>query len=882
MILLSWLVLLCYWCHTAATAGDEASFGVNNNIKCIDHERNSLLKFKRGVKDYCGILSSWGNQDDCCQWHGILCSNRTGHVIMLHLHDNENQFTCLEGKVDPSLFELKHLKYLDLCLNCFNQTIPKFIDSLTKLEHLNFSHGCFFGEIPPQIGNLSKLTSFDLSFNNNPLSGDILTAKSLQWLSHLTVLREINLSGNNLSEATDWIQTINNIPSLRVLYLDDCELYPVIPSSLSYNNSLTALRVVSLQSNHLNDTPIFQWLFNSSGNSNQIEYLDLSDNSISGHLPSAFESMHSLSYLDLSGNSLSGFLPSAFESMHSLSYLDLSYNSFSGFFPSAFENLHSLSHLSLSDNNLEGPIPEYFRNLRSLKVLHLSNNKLHGPLSKIASCLCNLQKLDLQGNIFTDDMSDVFQALSVGCTNEPLLEYLDLSMNQFWGSVPNMISSFSSMRELDLNGNHLNGSISQGIGKLSMLEVLDVSYNSIRDTLNHNHFLNLSNLRELYLSDNHALMVNLSAGWVPPFKLNIISLRSCKLGPSFPDWLLTQTNFSYLDISDTQLSDKIPASFWAKSLSSNLQFLNASHNKIHGVLPNLSATFDIDSVIDLSSNYFEGSIPSFLGNTSSLYLNDNMFSDATHLLCPRIANTILMDLDLSNNLLSGKLPDCWMKFDQLQYLHLENNKFSGNIPTSIGDLKQLNYLHLQNNSFSGDLPARLENCTSLLILDLGYNSLTGYIPPSIGIAFNDLRLLNLRGNHFFGRLPLSLCQLSNLHLLDLAINHISGTIPDCIHNLTAMIKGGSDYLVSVSSSLGKEAISPYEETAVIEWKREQQKFKDTLAQVNYIDLSSNELEGEIPDGITNLTKLISLDLSRNKLRGSIVSNIGAADIIRIS
>ncbi|KNA02687.1 hypothetical protein SOVF_216320 [Spinacia oleracea] len=472
-------------------------------------------------------------------------------------------------------------------------------------------------------------------------------------------------------------------------------------------------------------------------------------------------------------------------------------------------------------------------------------------------------------------MSDVFQALSVGCTNEPLLEYLDLSMNQFWGSVPNMISSFSSMRELDLNGNHLNGSISQGIGKLSMLEVLDVSYNSIRDTLNHNHFLNLSNLRELYLSDNHALMVNLSAGWVPPFKLNIISLRSCKLGPSFPDWLLTQTNFSYLDISDTQLSDKIPASFWAKSLSSNLQFLNASHNKIHGVLPNLSATFDIDSVIDLSSNYFEGSIPSFLGTyASSLYLNDNMFSDATHLLCPRIGNTVLWDLDLSNNLLSGKLPDCWMKFDQLQYLHLENNKFSGNIPTSIGDLKQLNYLHLQNNSFSGDLPARLENCTSLLILDLGYNSLTGYIPPSIGIAFNDLRLLNLRGNHFFGRLPLSLCQLSNLHLLDLAINHISGTIPDCIHNLTAMIKGGSDYLVSVSTSLGKEAISPYEETAVIEWKREQQKFKDTLAQVNYIDLSSNELEGEIPDGITNLTGLISLDLSRNKLRGSIVSNIG--------
>ncbi|XP_021764997.1 LRR receptor-like serine/threonine-protein kinase GSO2 [Chenopodium quinoa] len=794
IILLCWVVLLCYPSHA---------------IKCIDGERKALLRFKQGIEsDNCGLLSSWGDIEDCCQWRGIRCSNRTGHVIMLHLRGwiNVIEFTsgCLEGKLDPSLFELTHLKYLDLSKNGFIQTIPSSIDSLTELEYLNLSSAGFFGEIPPQLGNLSKLASLDLT----PQSYEV-TFKSLQWMSHLTLLREIHLSDSDLSEATNWFQTINNLPSLKILYLDYCQLPATFPSSsLSYINSSTSLRVISLGGNNFNTTSIFKWLFNMSRNGNQLEYLDLSDNLLSGPVPRSFG-----------------------------------------------KYMYSLSYLYFDDNYFEGSIPITFSNLRALRELSFYNNKLNGPLL------------------------NVLQALSCGCANKPLLEHLDLSMNQFWGSIPNTINSFTSIKELYLYDNHLNGTISQSIGQLSMLEILDVFNNSLKATLNHNHFLNLSRLQILDLSANPALVLDSIKILNPYFHLNVIRLRSCKLGPSFPNWLLTQTNFSYLDISNAQISGEIPPSFWTRSLSPNLRYINMSHNMIQGVLPNLSASFDNLKVIDFSSNYFEGSIPSFVGdkNVESVRLNDNTFSDATQLFCPRIANSKLVELDVSNNLLSGRLPNCLMKRDQLQYLHLENNKFTGNIPTSIGDLLQLQYLHLQNNSFSGKLPSSMLNCMSLYFLDLGYNSLTGYIPPSIGNAFEYLAYLNLRGNKFFGKLPLSLCQLSNLHMLDIAMNHISGPIPNCIYNFTAMMSGSKDLQFdNTGVDVGEDYIvGLFKEAAMIEWKREEQRFAGTsLRLVNYIDMSNNELEGEIPDGISNLTKLLSLDLSRNKLTGIIPSNIG--------
>nr|POE75742.1 receptor like protein 30 [Quercus suber] len=56
----------------------------NVTVKCIQSEREALVRFKAGVIDFPGKLSSWFGED-CCQWKGVKCDNESGHVTQLNL-----------------------------------------------------------------------------------------------------------------------------------------------------------------------------------------------------------------------------------------------------------------------------------------------------------------------------------------------------------------------------------------------------------------------------------------------------------------------------------------------------------------------------------------------------------------------------------------------------------------------------------------------------------------------------------------------------------------------------------------------------------------------------------------------------------------------------
>ena len=107
-------------------------------------------------------------------------------------------------------------------------------------------------------------------------------------------------------------------------------------------------------------------------------------------------------------------------------------------------------------------------------------------------------------------------------------------------------------------------------------------------------------------------------------------------------------------------------------------------------------------------------------------------------------------LNLGKNLLSGKIPVCWMKWNSLVVLNLENNNFTGNIPALIGSLTPFRSLHLYNNKFSRKLPSSLKNCEELVIIDVTENKFEGSMPSRIGHRCSSLMVLNLQSNHFYG------------------------------------------------------------------------------------------------------------------------------------
>ncbi|XP_024171703.1 receptor-like protein EIX2 [Rosa chinensis] len=438
-----------------------------------------------------------------------------------------------------------------------------------------------------------------------------------------------------------------------------------------------------------------------------VNYLDLSYNDFEGIvIPKLIGSLSQLKELKLAHANFSGLVPPQLGNLSNLHTLDLSRNY------DATNVSSNFVHIDLSHSQLEGPIPDVFTSMLSLVTLDLSWNKLEGGIPKGFQNLCSLESLTLWSNQLSENIEDSVKTLS--CAENTLMT-LDLSYNQFWGSWPDL-ARFSKLRELHLGKNQLNGYVPASVGQLSSLEHLSLSGNSFTGVITESHFLKLSRLHYLGLSGNY-FSINLSSDWNPPFQLTgLLDMSSYKLGPAFPKWILTQTNLTGLYLSNAGLSGSLPNKFW--DIFSGLFQLDLSMNQIHGKLPNLS-TMSLSNVY-LSSNLLSGAVPSFSPELRKLYLSNNKFSEPLSCFCATQAPYLGL-IDISENQLSGELPNYWKQFQGLEALKLEKNKLSGKIPSSLGNLKRLTLLSLNANNFSGELPS-LENCTNTTSIMASDNS----------------------------------------------------------------------------------------------------------------------------------------------------------------
>ncbi|CAI9782626.1 unnamed protein product [Fraxinus pennsylvanica] len=428
------LQLLLFLCMKLLVSGVGAA-----EFKCIERERQVLLKIKESLTGDLSVLT-WGSEEDkeeCCNWSGVKCSD-TGHVTSLALSDMH-----LRGKISPALQELQHLNYLSLR-------------------------------------------------NNN------LTFDNLNWLSNISLLSDLDLSGNNLRNVTNWVQPITKLSSLETLHLSVSEGI-------------------------------------------ELDDLILSDNQLEGELPDCWMNFHELIVLNLANNKFSGKLPPTLSTLNWLAILHLGNNNFNGELPPSLKNCTQLRKLDVGGNKLTGTIPAWIgTHLKNLAVLSLRFNSFHGSIPTTICHLTDIHVLDLSRNDISGKIPrclNNFTSLvqNDGSTildyNPTLVDYgepsddddnalvqwkgqeseykrlrylkgIDLSSNKLFGTIPQAISNLRGLVFINLSRNHLTGNIISSIGQLDTLEYLDLSRNQLSGEIP-NGLANLHFLSVLDLSYNN-------------------------------------------------------------------------------------------------------------------------------------------------------------------------------------------------------------------------------------------------------------------------------------------------------------------------------------------------------------------------------------------
>ncbi|XP_049352908.1 receptor-like protein EIX2 [Solanum verrucosum] len=672
-----------------------------------------------------------------------------------------------------------------------------------------------------------------------------LRIDNLEWLPSLLSLENLEMYHVDLHEATNWLQVINMLPSLVDLTLSNCSLHNI--TNLLHHN-FSSLETLDLSSTKFN-SPIPNWVFNLSN----LVSLNLSDCNFTGPFPDFQVNLTSLTTFKAFENSFNCLLPEWLFDISNLEHLNLRSSGIKGAIPNKGGNITTLKYLDLSDNNLNSTIPNWLYRCKDLESLYLSYNRLEGAVSSLISNLSSITNNDLSGNMLTGKLPNVIGILGK-------LEFLSLSKNQFEGQVSELFKGRSNF-------------FSRGLGNTSSLMEL---------RLDESHFSKLTQL-QLFSTSRNNLTLKVNRNWIPPFQATNIALGGWNIGPLFPMWLRTQEMIMNVDISYGGIQGEVPTWFW--NLSSQIVFLNLSHNQFIGEVPIISTASWLVGLgglwlMYLGSNNFSGSLPRISTSITELDLSNNLFSKGlSNFLCEaKNVSYNLEILNLGRNNLSEEIPNCWMNWSKLKVLTLRENNLIGGIPRSMEALNSLLSLDLRRNKLNGPFPSSLKNCTKLHKIDLAENEFVGGLPSWLGMRFSTLIVFILRSNKFNGELPQELCQLKDLQILDLANNTFVGIIPRCIGNFSAMVKGkkevGDDDELNYSYFFGV-----LRESAIVTNKGNRYQYDSILALFTSMDMSSNNLSGDIPISLTHLAGLRSFNFSKNNLTGRIPNDIGDMKVL---
>ncbi len=340
--------------------------------------------------------------------------------------------------------------------------------------------------------------------------------------------------------------------------------------------------------------------------------------------------------------------------------------------------------------------------------------------------------------------------------------------------------------------------------------------------------------------------------------------------------------------------------------SGRVHTIDLRSNGLTGSIPPEVEAFEDLVGLYLGDNVITGSIPPEIGGLARLQYLDLGSNGLTGAI-PPLGNR-LVSIRLIDNRLTGSVPPALGRLSSLVGLNLRGNDITGSIPSELGQLPLLRSLDMQGNGLTGAIPPELGRLSRLEHLYLASNGLTGAIPPELG-RLSQLEYLGLASNDLTGGLPREIGNLRRLETMLLSENpNLSGLMPRTLLNLRELVlfhAFGTQLCAPLdrtfSAWLERVAAGVVEcDVAVVERLALEDLFHATAGEtwanaagwntdadlrswygvtvedgrVQSLLLADNGLQGPFSTALVTLANLEQLDMSGNELAGSLPADIG--------
>ncbi|EOA30037.1 hypothetical protein CARUB_v10013140mg [Capsella rubella] len=541
-----------------------SEFGMLNKLEVLKLFSNGFLGQVPSSFSNLSMLSALDISDNELTGSLSTLVRNLGKLTVLDV--SRNHFS---GTLNPnsSLFELYHLTDLNLAFNNFTASSLPYEFGNLKLEVLSVTSNSFFGQVPPTISNLTQLT--ELYLPTNDFTGSLPLLQNLTKLSYLRLsnnhfsgtipsslltmpfLSYIHLGRNNLRGSIE-VPNSSSLSRLESLYLGENHFEGKILEPISKLINLKDLDISYLKTSYPIDLSLFSSL-------KSLLLLDLSgvwisqaSLSLDSYIPSTLEALR------LKQCNISDF-PNILKTLQNLEYISLTKNKISGKIPEWLWSLPRLSSVFIGKNWLtgfEGSSKVLVNS--SVQMLMLDANSLEGALPHLP---LSINYLSANDNYFRGD-------IPLSICNRSSLEVLDLSYNNFTGPIPTCMSNFLILR---LRKNNLEGSIPDKCDANAPLQSLDLGYNRLSGKLPRS-LLNCSALQFLSV-DHNKIEDTFPFSLKALQKLQILILRSNKFygsisppsnGPlGFPELRI-------LEIADNNFTGSLPSDFFVNWKASSL------------------------------------------------------------------------------------------------------------------------------------------------------------------------------------------------------------------------------------------------------------------------------------------------------------------------